>query len=266
MADPSPQTSETPKPPRRPRRRIPVGRLVSAIVGILVLVAIVIGLIWYGAGADQRGDSSEFSAKQEPGARRLSRDVGTAAWPTWGLNTRRDRYVENSPLKPPFHQLWKQRIGHLIEFPPAVGIKALYVPDSDGTLHALDRLSGESLWTAHLPGALASSPTVVGDTVVQAAKDGRVYGFDVHDGKKLWTFRGADGPIESSPLAVGRKLIFGSHDHKLYAISLKTRRIAWTVEGDDAFKGSVAYADGVVYAGNYDGKLYAVRLTDGAVL
>jgi outer membrane protein assembly factor BamB len=47
--------------------------------------------------------------------------------------------------------------------------------------------------------------------------------------------------------------------------SVGTDRLAWTVITGDEVRGSAAHAGGAVYIGSYDGSLYAIDETDGAV-
>jgi len=42
-------------------------------------------------------------------------------------------------------------------------------------------------------------------------------------------------------------------------------RVAWTVKSGDEIRGSASIAGGSVHAGSYDGKLYSVDESDGAV-
>ncbi|MCW2949783.1 MAG: PQQ-binding-like beta-propeller repeat protein, partial [Thermoleophilia bacterium] len=59
--------------------------------------------------------------------------------------------------------------------------------------------------------------------------------------------------------------IFGSHDGHVYGVDPSTHKAAWTVRGHDAFKGGVAVSGDTLYAGNYDGNLYAASVHDGSV-
>lgn len=246
--------------------QLPSGtKVASFLAGLLVLLLLVGGLIWLGAGRDRQGDGSEFNERAAPGVAGAAGD--RVIWTTWGRSAAHDRYVRGTGIKPPFVEpAWTFDAEETIEFPPAIVRDRLFLPVSDGALVALDRSTGAEAWRRRAAGALASSPLVVGDVVYQTSKEGSLQAFAVDDGEELWRFA-TDGPVESSPIHVDGRIIFGSHDNKLYAVETAApHRAAWTVQGGAAFKGAPAFAGGTVYAGNYDGNVYAVRATDGAVL
>src|SRR5690606_33818787 len=82
--------------------RMPSGlKLASFATGLVVLVCLVGGLIWYGAGRDQRGDASEFNASATPGAA-VAVKGGQVLWATFGRNAAHDRFADKTGIEPPF--------------------------------------------------------------------------------------------------------------------------------------------------------------------
>jgi len=70
-------------------------------------------------------------------------------WPVYGYSkqrTREFRMSDPSALHPPYHEKWAERGRVLLEFPPVLGRRALYMLKNNGALYALSRKSGRVLW------------------------------------------------------------------------------------------------------------------------
>jgi len=74
------------------------------------------------------------------------------------------------------------------------------------------------------------------------------------------------GAILSSPVIANGTLYIGSNDHKLYALDASTGNILWTVTTGDAVYSSPAIANETVYVGSNDHKLYTLDASTGKVL
>jgi len=84
-----------------------------------------------------------------------------------------------------------------------------------GKLHALDRETGEKLWTENT-GAAYGSPTTAGGTVYVGGTT--VAAFDLETGEQRWQFRTERRP-QSSPTVVDGTLFVADEDGNLYALS-----------------------------------------------
>jgi outer membrane protein assembly factor BamB len=185
---------------------------------------------------------------------------------------------------------WTAMTGGPVESSPAVANGVAFVGSNDGKLYAFDaggttNCSGEPktcdpLWTAPTGGPVRSSPAVTADGVVfVGSDDGKLYAFDAAGTTNcsgvpktcdpLWT-AATGASIESSPSAPGKGTVFvGSDNGKLYAFDAsgstncsgvpKTCAPLWTAATGGPVDSSpaVAFADGTVYVGSDDGKLYA---------
>lgn len=250
----------------RLRWQLPSGvRIASFIVGLLVLTTLIGGLLWLGAGRDQRGDSDQFSSSEQPGSQRIG-STNLVSWATWGRSASHDRFVRDSGILPSFDSPdWTWQSEAKIEYGLVTRENRVFVPVDDGRLVALDRTSGRVLWSARTAGPASSAPLVVDDLVFVGSREGVLHAFGVADGLEKWRFV-TKGPIQSSPIHADGMVIFGSHDRNLYAVDIRTHRAKWVLEGEAEFKGSPSRFGKVVYAGNYDGNLYAVRVSDGKLL
>ncbi|WP_245944697.1 outer membrane protein assembly factor BamB [Crenobacter cavernae] len=63
----------------------------------------------------------------------------------------------------------------------------VFVGSANGELLALERVSGKERWHAPLTSVAPEAPLVAGDVVIARTNDGRITGFDVKDGRQLWS-------------------------------------------------------------------------------
>ena len=75
-----------------------------------------------------------------------------------------------------------------------------------------------------------------------------------------------DAPIHSSPAVADGTVYVGSRDKKLYALDAATGVKRWEYETSSWVESSPAIANGVVYFGSNDGKLYALDAYSGEKL
>jgi outer membrane protein assembly factor BamB len=177
---------------------------------------------------------------------------------------------------------------------PAVANGVVYVGSEDGRLYAyaVGCASGgtcDPLWTGAITGSyMASSPAVATGVVYVGSQDGKLYAFDAAGGAAnctgsapartctpLWTAT-TGTPIYSSLTVANGVLYVGSNDHNLYAFDAaggaanctgsapgRTCTPLWTGATGAAIFSSPAVANGVVYVGSQDDKLYAFDAAGG---
>ncbi len=109
-----------------------------------------------------------------------------------------------------------------------------------GRLFALDVVAGEPMWSVHLADDLgagkpvygfASSPTVVGDTLIinGGGLAGTVIGFDLRTGEQRWKV-GTEGVAAQSPVLMtlaGRDLVVAAGGTSVFGIDPTTGAVAW---------------------------------------
>lgn len=105
----------------------------------------------------------------------------------------------------------------------AASDSAFFYGDDTGTLHAIDRASGGSLWKhALLLNRDLGEPGVVGRYVVVGDFEGVVHLFDAEDGRIVGRLSTDDSPITVAPLAVtDRNFVVQTRDGRLYAVALR---------------------------------------------
>jgi outer membrane protein assembly factor BamB len=100
---------------------------------------------------------------------------------------------------------------------------AFFFADDAGTLYAVDRTAGASLWKQNLlRNRRLGNPAVVGRYVVVGDFEGQVHLFDQEDGQIAGRIATDGGPITAAPLAIGdRNFVVLTREGTLYALTLR---------------------------------------------
>ncbi len=190
-----------------------------------------------------------------------------------------------------------------VPVPPNVDIPSSLVlaPDgtiliggADGKLHAIDPDNGiaKAGWPVQIASDAISTPAIFYPSILNptqppdpntyfiyvASRDGKLYEVDP-GGMPNWAYT-IGQPINSSPAIWyplpspdnptpspdNRLIIVGADDGKLYAVKADGT-LAWEASTGGAIISSPAIgSNGYVYVGSKDNKVYAFRVTDGAVM
>ena len=258
-------------------------RWVALAAALALLVAgIAAGYVLYKRerAADVRGSSTEeFVTTEEeeepppppPPPKRKQLEV---VWPLNGYDAERQR-VAPFDLSPPFRRVWMFRARNLLEFPPAIAYGRLYFTNTSGVMFAVNAETGKRAWKRPIGRCVAASPAVAGGTVYQSflnrppcnskAKPGRLEGEVIAfaAGFGKIRWRTRIGPTESSPLVADGLVYVGDWRGRVYALDGMTGRVRWTFQGKGRIKGAVARSGNRLYVGTYEGYLYALRARTG---
>jgi outer membrane protein assembly factor BamB len=257
--------------------------IAGAVVLLLLAAGAVTGYVLYkrDQGADVRGSSTEeFITTEEeeppppPPPKQQALEV---VWPLNGYDAERQR-VGPFQLRPPFRRLWTFRARNLLEFPPAIAYGRLYFTNNSGVMFAVNAKTGKRAWKKAIGRCVAASPGVADHTVYQVflnrppcnskAKPGRLEGEVIAfaSGFGKIRWRTRIGPSETSPLVVGGVVYVGDWRGRVYALDARTGRVRWTFQGKGRIKAGIARSGDRLYVGTYDGYVYALRATTGKVI
>jgi len=171
-------------------------------------------------------------------------------------------------ISPQGRLLWKRDLGADIDCAAAIGESGtIYVGTDGGQVVALDA-KGSIRWRASVSGFVRGGLTVTRDGAVLASTYGpgpRVIALDGKTGVERWSFRiqgtgAAEFGIHGAPLedAAGA-LYFGAQDDRIYALDA-TGKLRWSFDtGGDVDAPLAIGPGGSLYAGSYDGHVYALR-------
>lgn len=193
-------------------------------------------------------------------------------WETYGYTPDRRRNVDVPAglVRPPFKQRWYYNGRGLLEFPPVMSKKSLFILRIGGTVQCIYKDTGVVRWSRS-PGTLAASSPMLDVkrerlyvTLLERrdGEGGHVAALDTRNGSYVWR-RDLPSRSESSPLLHKGSLYFGSEDGTIYSLNAKTGAIRWTYRAAGAVKAALALKDGKLFFGDYAGKVYALRASTG---
>ena len=245
----------------------------AAVVCLAVGIAAVV--ILTGEPGDVSHPDGEFTAPpatttQQPPQPKSVSDPGFQ-WPFYGYDKERTRYLPlRRPIHAPFDRPWHYKAGALLEFPPVLNARSMFLLKDDGVLVAIGRKSAHVRWGRKLGHLAASSPAVAGSSVYcvilergRGVRAGRVVAVNVGSGRTRWSHK-LPSRAESSPLVVGNTLYFGTENGTVYALRTSDGSLKWRYRASGAVKGGIAMDYlGRLFFGDYSGHLTSVRSSDG---
>lgn len=191
-------------------------------------------------------------------------------WPVFGYSKGRTQHLAlRVTPRPPWQEAWSFRGGVLLEFPPVLCGRSLFLLKNNGTLYALSRATGQVRWKRRL-GKLAASSPACGHGAVYAVllsrrnkrKAGLVARVSAKTGRTRWS-RNLPSRAESSPLLDRGLLFFGTENGTVYSLRAHDGKVHWRAKAAGAVKGAIALDAGKLYLGDYGGKVNAIRRKDG---
>ncbi|NNJ66434.1 MAG: PQQ-binding-like beta-propeller repeat protein [Boseongicola sp.] len=162
----------------------------------------------------------------------------------------------------------------------AVSEGVLFATSGFGTLTAMDAATGAVRWTQALNAAATGAPTVSGDRVFVATRNGIGWAIDTSNGRILWEVLGRRGPAGlvggPGPSIAGPLVIFPFASGQVIAAGINTGAPTWgaSVAGRDATRAFSVISDLTgapvvdstrLYAGSHAGRVAAVSLASGEV-
>jgi outer membrane protein assembly factor BamB len=160
---------------------------------------------------------------------------------------------------------WKAEGGGEVSAAPAVDEQIVYVateyPDGEksstrGTLRALSKETGITLWMKTLQSPIRGSLVEGPMALYAGAANGTVYAFDKHTGRSVWVNQYADG-FNGEPTLAGNHLYIGSTGGWLLALNQANGNLAWSYRARGPIQGSIAVTPAGVFFGSGDGYVYA---------
>ncbi len=177
---------------------------------------LVVGALTAGCGADEARPGETPAPPDGPAA--LTQDDG-CTWPMAGQNLARthastctaDDAVGSGTLDR-LEQVWFAETEAEVTGAPAVTDDALFVGDWSGRVYALNRATGEQLWTRDLPphppvyaGQIPASPVVTevdGQEALVVASGRTAWALSTTDGEPLWQHVLGDPDDDEDPIQI----------------------------------------------------------------
>ena len=221
-----------------PRR--PLWRGLLAVAAVLVVLAVAALVVVLHRPGNVSHPDLEFTTPTtsttavKPPRRKTADDF---QWPVYGLTQARTRDFAGPPsLKPPLRVGWHFQDGALLEFPPVIDQRTMYLIDDDGSAKALNTRNGHLRWQRKLGSLAAASPVVASHqhevlmptlaTRGHSPGSGQFIALAMNTGKVIWR-RPVGAGSESSPIVSGRTVYYGDGAGNLYARDVVNGHLDW---------------------------------------
>jgi outer membrane protein assembly factor BamB len=179
-------------------------------------------------------------------------------------------------LSQPLTVGWRYNSDLTLNLTPAFDQDRVYLPLAGGIIVSLKAGDGTLNWRSEFGGELSASPVADARSVYVASETGKP---EIAERRATGALRalGKEGgvtqwmrtlamPLQGSLTLANGKLFGGGRDGKLYAFDSSTGEVRWAFEYSAPFDSQPVVADGHVYAGSEDGNLIAVDENTGKLL
>jgi outer membrane protein assembly factor BamB len=176
----------------------------------------------------------------------------------WGVVAARPE----APLK----LRWSFSAKDSIESSAAIADGTVFVGSMDGSLYAIDLVTGKLRWQYRTAGPVGESSPCVSDGAVYVGDlSGVFHAVNVSTGKARWTFKAGD-EIKSSPNCASNRVYFGSYDQNLYCLAAETGAQIWKYATEGPVHCTPSIDKGIVYISGCDENFRALDAATGKQL
>lgn len=157
-----------------------------------------------------------------------------------------------------------------LKLKPVIRGAIIYTANASGMIEAVDKSTGNRVWSKQLKHAVVSGPTVAEGFVAVGTDASTIMLLRQTDGKEMFTFKVSSDAL-SKPIITGHKVIVKTIDGHLYAYSLTTGEKLWVSEhGSPSLilkaSSSPVVMDKLALVGFSDGRLDAVDIQTGRIV
>lgn len=164
---------------------------------------------------------------------------------------------------------------------PGVGENLVLVGTDKAEVITMAADTGKILWRGRVSSEVLSAPQPAGKIIVVRTIDGKIFGLDSQDGKRLWTYEQSVPALTlrgtSSPVIAGNYLVAGFDEGRLAAIELETGKVAWDtrivigsgrteLERMIDIDAEPVIMDNMIYVATFQGRIAALALDTGRIV
>ena len=140
---------------------------------------------------------------------------------------------------------------------------AIYAPNTDGTLYALD-LNGNLLWKQALDGQLWAPPVSDGEYLYVTSLDHQLYAISLRSHEIVWQ-KDLSGAVPGSPvLDADGTLYIGTFGSEIIAIDTTSQNTSWSTTTNGWIWDAAVLEEGTLYVGDLEGYFYALDTANGS--
>ncbi len=169
-------------------------------------------------------------------------------------------------------QLWKEQLGdgadeQSLKLVPVVTNGKVIAADRNGLVEARDASTGELRWETDAEVNFSGGPGLGNGTVILGSNNAEVVALNSEDGHLLWKTT-VSSEVLSVPVIANNIVVVRTTDGGMFALDEKSGRKLWNYENSIPAlsvrgSGSPVIIDDNVIGGHDNGKLMALRLSDG---
>ncbi len=161
---------------------------------------------------------------------------------------------------------------------PVIGSNTLFVEGTDGVIHAFDKKTGKTLWTADnddmssdlRPSAFGGGVSYDNGVIYATNGAGEVKAKKADTGELIWKVKPA-GPLRGSPTIAFGQIYVMTQDNQIIALDQRNGDLLWDESGSTTQSGvfgvaAPAAGQGTIIAGYSSGELTAYRYENGRTL
>jgi outer membrane protein assembly factor BamB len=143
--------------------------------------------------------------------------------------------------------------------PIAASDKLIFAGDQEGTLHAIDRQTGQQVWTIDDGGEFVGGPNLYKDRLIFGSHRGKLTCVDQATGKTVYWVFDTEGPINGTPTIAGQ-YTFSTNCQApfLKVVDIETGKAAKSIPIEGRLIASAAFRDDILYFGTEIGAVYAL--------
>jgi outer membrane protein assembly factor BamB len=168
---------------------------------------------------------------------------------------------------------WQYKTGGMVHASPVLKNDSLFIGSYDGFLYALSADSGKLLWKFHsigdayFPnGEFQKAPLLHDNTLYVGSRDYNIYALDANTGRGKWNMKERGSWIIATPFQHNKLLYFGTSDsHAFYCMDAEYGEMKWKLPLNMRVYGSAVFANGLIWFGCFNGKLYGVDPLTGTI-
>jgi eukaryotic-like serine/threonine-protein kinase len=158
-------------------------------------------------------------------------------------------------------EIWSKRIGP-VETSPLQLNGLIFITARNGTLYALDPMSGDERWTQDVSERLYASPAGGDGAVYVGNPRGTLTAFNADDGSVVWETAGL-GTMLTQPVLDDRHVYVTTRDSMVYSLDRKSGAIRWKQKKDGKFYAAPALGKEYIVVATAGGSILALDKETG---
>lgn len=147
---------------------------------------------------------------------------------------------------------------------PVIAAGRVFIGTMESSAHAINASTGQTLWSASIPGGTLSSAAVNGSVVVFVTLKGGVYGFDVATGNSVWSYDSGYA-ITAAPCIESNRVYVANHHGDVIALDAASGALLWSRRVSAPVDGDLAADATAVYVPAENMYVYAIGAMTGTI-